>query len=79
MVDDGRGGNRARGTGSDVTQVGMGGEGLRVMLGSGESNKSKQGVDRAVQIYDNGVESGDITASHGSKWADTLANREEEW
>ena len=48
------------------------------MPGSGESSKSKQGVDRAVQIYDKGVENGDLTASHGSKWADTLANREEE-
>ena len=78
MVDDGRGGKRVRGTGSDVTQVVMGGEGVRVMPGSGESSKSKQGVDRAVQIYDNGVESGDLTASHGCKWADTLTNREEE-
>jgi hypothetical protein len=78
MVDDGRGGKRLRGTGIDVTQVVMGGEGVRVMPGSGESSKSKQGVDRAVQIYDKGVENGDLTASHGSKWADTLANREEE-
>ncbi len=30
------------------------------------------------QIYDKGVENGDLSASHGSKWADTLANREEE-
>ena len=78
MVDDGRDGKRARGTGSDVTQVKMGGEGVRVMPGSGERSKSNQGVDRAVQIYDNGVESGDLTANHGCKWADTLANREEE-
>ena len=78
MVDDGRGGKRLRGTGIDVSQVVMGGEGVRVMPGSGESSKSKQGVDRAVQIYDKGVENCDLTASHGSKWADTLANREEE-
>ena len=78
MVDDGRGGKRLRGTGIDVSQVVMGGEGVRVMPGSGESSKSKQGVDRAVQIYDKGVENGDLSASHGSKWADTLANREEE-
>ena len=56
----------------------MGGEGVRIMAGSGESSKSKQGVDRAVQIYDKGLENGDLTATHGSKWADTLANREEE-
>ncbi len=78
MVDDGRGGKRLRGTGIDVSQVVMGGEGVPVMPGSGQSDKSKQGVDRAVQIYDKGVENGDLTASHGSKWADTLANREEE-
>ena len=78
MLDDGRGAKRARGTGSEVTQVEMGGEGVRVMPGSGESRKTKQVVDRAVQIYDKGVESGDLTASHGSKWADTLANREDE-
>jgi hypothetical protein len=78
MVDDGRGGKRLRGTESDVTQVVMDGEGVLVMPGSGESSKSKQGVDRAVQIYDKGVENGYLTASHGSKWADTLANREEE-
>jgi hypothetical protein len=56
----------------------MGGEGVLVMPGSGESSKSKQGVDRVVQICNKGVENGDLTASHGSKWADTLANREEE-
>jgi hypothetical protein len=56
----------------------MGVEGVRVMPGSGESSKSKQGVDRVVQIYDKGVENGDLTTSHGSKWADTLSNREEE-
>jgi hypothetical protein len=78
MVEDGRGGKRARGTGSEIIQVEMGGGGARVMPGSGESSKTKQGVDRAVQIYDNGVESGDLTASHGSNWADTLANREDE-
>ncbi len=78
MVDDGRGGKRLRGTGIHVTQVVMGGEGVRVIPGSGEISKSKQGVDRAVQIYDKGVENGDLTASHGSKWVDTLSNREEE-
>jgi hypothetical protein len=61
MVEDGRGGKRARGTESEITQVEMGGGGARVILGSGESSKTKQGVDRVVQIYDNGVESGDLT------------------
>jgi hypothetical protein len=78
MVEDGRGGKRARGTGSEITQVEMDGGGARVMPGSGERSKIKQGVDRTVQIYDNGVESGDLTGSHGSNWADTLANREDE-
>ena len=78
MVDDGRGGKRAIGTERAVTQVVMDGQGVRVMPGSGGSSKSKQGGDRAVHLYDTGVENGDLTASHGSKWADTLANREEE-
>jgi hypothetical protein len=78
MVEDGRDGKHTRGTGREISQVEMGGGGARVMLGSGESRKTKQGVDRAVQIYDNGVESGDLTASHGSNWADTLVNREDE-
>jgi hypothetical protein len=52
MMEGARGGKRPQGTGSKVTQLEIGGECARVMPESGESSKTKQGVDRAVQIYD---------------------------
>jgi hypothetical protein len=48
------------------------------MVEDGRGEATKQDVDRVVQIYDNGVESGDLTGIHGSNWADTLVNREDE-
>ena len=67
---------RSRGAEGDATRVDVG-EGARVMPGVGESYWNVAGVDRAVKIYDDGVQEGELTCSQGCDWASTMSSCED--